>query len=513
MTIMKSKVLLCLSSLLLLFSMTNIASAKNVKFDVTISAGGGSSFAIQYDGTLWGWGWQFDYENQSKSDAEKSQLSPVKIMDNVAYVSTGNTFTAVIKTDGSLWTWGVYSYGTNGGLRIASQPLTRIMDNVIAFSVGSDHVLAIKYDNSLWAWGGNGHGQLGNGTTIVQHDPIKIMDYVIAVSAGSSHSMAIKPDGSLWGWGANWSGQLGDGTTTHRQYRPVKIMENVSAVSAGLFHTVAIRTDGSLWAWGDNVRGEVGDGTRETRRTPVKIMEDVVAISAGGDVMPGRMRAVTLAITTDNSLWAWGGDWTDASEWTGESPIAYYGDSPAKIMDDVVAVSVGDLHSMALRADGSLWAWGENFYGQLGNNSTTHSATPIKIMDNIMLPSGLTPTQLTGRSLIAIFTIGSLEFASHGEVLTNDVAPFIDGDRTMVPLRAIMYTLGATVEWIDSPRSVEIRHGDTALTLAIDVPLPDNMGTPVIINDRTFVPLRYVTETFGAHAEWDGVNQSARIYQ
>jgi len=131
-----------------------------------------------------------------------------------------------------------------------------------------------------------------------------------------------------------------------------------------------------------------------------------------------------------------------------------------------------------------------------------------------MIPSNTSASPPpTCKQLIAIFTIDSLEFTSHGEVITNDVAPFIDGNRTMVPLRAIMYTLGATVEWIDSPRSVEIWHDDTALTLAIDIPLPDNMGTPVIINDRTFVPLRYVTETFRAHAEWDGVNQSARIYQ
>jgi len=130
-----------------------------------------------------------------------------------------------------------------------------------------------------------------------------------------------------------------------------------------------------------------------------------------------------------------------------------------------------------------------------------------------MLPGNKTPTSVTGLSLVALFTIGSLEYASHGEFIINDVAPFMDGDRMMVPLRAVMDTLGATVEWVDRPRSVEIRQGDTVMTLPIDVPLPDGMGTPVIINGRTFVPLRYVSEMFGAHAEWVGVNQTARIFQ
>jgi len=505
---MKTKILVGFLSLFMFLSMTTVANTNNETFDVIISAGDGSSFALQYDGTLWSWGWQFIYDEYLEFDAEESQLSPIKIMDNVVYVSTGGAYTAAIKADGSLWVWGIYSYGINGGFEGAWQPLVQIMDSVIAVSVGGDHVLAVKYDNSLWAWGDNRHGQIGIGTTVAQHEPIKIMENVIAVSAGGRHSMAITADGNLWGWGLNSGGELGDGVAANRQYIPVKIMGNVSAVSAGLFHTVAIRTDGSLWAWGLNMHGEVGDGTKETRRTPVRVMEDVIAISAGGDVMPGRGRAVTLAITSDNSLWAWGGDWAD---WTPEYPIAYYGSSPTKIMEDVVTISAGALHSIAVRSDGSVWTWGDNRYGQLGNGTTTRAAKPTKVLDNIMLPGHVPQPIITQPGLR--FVIGQVEYTHDGTTRTTDVAPFIDPvyNRTMIPLRTAAEAFGAEANWNPDTGTAHITGAGVNLALTLDTPLPDGMGSPIMVSDRIFVPVAYVAQQFGATIRWDADAQAAYI--
>ena len=97
----------------------------------------------------------------------------------------------------------------------------------------------------------------------------------MTIAAGFSHSLAILPDGNLWAWGNKIFVQLGDGTTID-SHNPVRIMDNVSAVSAGIGHSIAIRTDGSLWAWGWNYLGQLGDGTTIGRHSPVRIMDNIL---------------------------------------------------------------------------------------------------------------------------------------------------------------------------------------------------------------------------------------------
>ena len=186
------------------------------------------------------------------------------------------------------------------------------------------------------------------------------------VSVGTTHYAAIGTDGSLWTWGDNMVGQLGVGTSGHQTSAntPVRVgtATNWASVSVGATHTVAVRTDGSLWAWGTNWRGELGIGTSgDGTNTPVRVGTDTnwASVSAGWHY--------TMAIRTDGSLWAWGQNnhgqlGIGTSGWNDVRTI------PTRVgtATNWTLVSTGWTHTAAVRTDGTLWTWGQNHRGQLG---------------------------------------------------------------------------------------------------------------------------------------------------
>ena len=351
----------------------------------------GSHFVVQADGSLWSWG---SGGTVGPGFTPPASIYPTQIMDDVIAVTACREGHAmVIKADGNLWGWGVNWEGQLGiGTTeyVSLHEPVMIMDDVASISAGGGWAfsLAIRNDGSLWSWGSNRLGQLGDGTTESRFSPVMIMDNVVSVAAGSNTAMAIRADGSLWGWGHNSDGQVGDGTTIDR-LSPEWIMDDVIAVSVGSVHSMAIRSDGSLWAWGSNSCGELGDGTTTRRTEPVMVKDDVIAVSAGG--------AHTLAIKNDGSLWAWG---ANQSGQLGDGTTIQR-NSPVMIMDSTVYVYAErqfagarqyeflNGQSMAIRADGSLWVWGQNHDDNIGAGLAVGQLiiySPIEIMDNVLLP-------------------------------------------------------------------------------------------------------------------------------
>ena len=360
-------------------------------------------------------------------------LGGVSTLGTETILSTSALCASVIKSDGSLWMWGCDSYGqlgvgqgakyADGGAmktHICEVPV-KVMDNVRTVSLGYSHSAAIKTDNSLWMWGDNTHGELGIGITgnalsssfnPIQTIPVKVMDNVSAVSCGSSYTAAIKGDGSLWVWGTNGqsgyllgNGGVGNETVSpdssysvQTQTIPMKIMDDVSAVCCGQYSAAAIKKDGSLWMWGRNREGQLGTGSTRDSNIPVKVMDDVAAVSCGADN--------TAVIKADGSLWVWGsnehgqlgnGGEGDQTQQRGIHNMVTCQSVPVKIMDDVCAVSCGSGNfTAAIKTDGSLWTWGIDSYGQLGNGSAGSVSVPAKVMEGISLSTSATvPTSPT----------------------------------------------------------------------------------------------------------------------
>jgi alpha-tubulin suppressor-like RCC1 family protein len=211
-------------------------------------------------------------------------------------------------------------------------------------------------------------------------------DYAItgAVAAGGYHTLAVKTDGTVSSWGRNDVGQLGDNSTTQRN-TPISVpsLTGATAVAAGLHHSLALKSDGTVRAWGRNNEGQVGDGTNVNKWVPTTVsgLSGVVAI-AGGSYH-------ALALKSDGTVRAWGkndvGQLGNNSTTNSNVPVTVTVSGGASL-SGVVAISAGENHSVALKSDGTVWAWGGAGYGQIGNGSTNpdpHVATATSVLTGV----------------------------------------------------------------------------------------------------------------------------------
>jgi len=239
--------------------------------------------------------------------------------------------------------------------------------------------LAIQEDGSLWAWGDNTSGELGQGTSgfgSYSLIPLKVTDHNdwVFVSAGVTHNMAIRENGTLWGWGSHYRGQLGNGTNIGGSTVPTQIGtgHTWAFASTGETYTMAIRQDGTLWAWGDNFFAQLGNGEGAEnyqtfeKHSPVQIGAPHTwqSVSAAG--------LFTVAIRSDGSLWSWGGNEFGqlglVTPGTRKIPTQV---QPEAALDWTSTATATSPHALAIKSDGTLWSWGGNGSGQLGNGITT----------------------------------------------------------------------------------------------------------------------------------------------
>jgi alpha-tubulin suppressor-like RCC1 family protein len=254
------------------------------------------------------------------------------------------------------------------------------------------HALAAKADGALWAWGWNDYGQLGVGFDPSGYTSDKYRPTVCtgdggwaAVAAGAMHTAAIKGDGTLWACGRGHYGQLGDGTSAPRaDFVKVGNAADWARMDAGDYHTVAIKANGRLWACGRNSFGQLGSGGGAN--------DSLFAIArVGGEsdwssVAAGYQH--TAAIKTDGGLWQWGADW---SPWDGTNDVskipAQRTPAPVGAEKTWTAASGGSYHTLAMKSDGTLWAWGYNGRGQLGDGGRENRSAPVLVGGGFMVPA------------------------------------------------------------------------------------------------------------------------------
>jgi len=314
--------------------------------------------------------------------AKSSPIQTIAGGTNWKQVSTTGTTTAAIKTDGTLWTWGSAGNGvTASGNNISrSSPAQTIAGGTDwrQVSLNSVNGGAIKADGTLWTWGQGYWGQLGDNTAIDKSSPVQTIAGGAnwkQVSCGGTYIAAIKVDGTLWAWGNNTNGQLGDNTIVQKS-SPVQTITtdvNWKQVACGTSHIAAIKTDGALWLWGQNAYGQLGDNTLVRKSSPVQTI-------AGGtnwkQVSCGDSH--TAAIKTDGTLWTWG--YNNYYGQLGDNTVAHKS-SPIQTISagtNWKQVACGNSHTLAIKTDGALWAWGNNTYGQLGDNTRVHKSSPVQ---------------------------------------------------------------------------------------------------------------------------------------
>ena len=244
---------------------------------------------------------------------------------------------------------------------------------------GQNYSLAVKSDGTLWSWGQNTRGQLGQNTLVNTSSPVQVgaLSVWSKVAAGNLHSLAVKTDGTLWAWGDNGTGMLGDNTNIKRS-SPVQVggLTYWSKISAGNEFSFAVKTDGTLWSWGNSRHGATGlnlGGTGTYVSSPTQVGALTTWMQAAGGSY------FAHAVKTDNTLWALGG--VQSFGRLGNGITSGYRSSPVQIgaLTNWSNVSDGAFGGTTTKTDGTLWAWGYNAQGVLGQNNTTNHPSPVQV--------------------------------------------------------------------------------------------------------------------------------------
>jgi len=306
-------------------------------------------------------------------------------LDDVAQVASGTDFTCVRTTGAAAQCWGRNQLGQLGDGSTAphwvAEPVHGLASGVSLIAVGARHACALISDGTVRCWGDNSDGQLGNNSTMGSEVPVTVLgglNNVGWITAGDAHTCAVTVTGAAYCWGKNAAGQLGNGGV-NQQSTPVLVSgfgAGISTMDAGGNHTCARTSTGAMACWGANSFGQLGDGTTGINRLiPVAVSglsSGVVSISVGNEHSCARM--------ANNGIKCWGlnsdGQLGDGSVIGRAVPV-----DVVNLPSTVVSISAGDAHTCAVTSANTLLCWGDNEFGQLGDQSFEPRSTPVAVAD------------------------------------------------------------------------------------------------------------------------------------
>jgi alpha-tubulin suppressor-like RCC1 family protein len=423
-----------------------------------------ASAAIKTDGTLWMWG--FNQSGRLGDNTTISKSSPVQTISggtNWLQVCTGSNHVVAIKTDGTLWTWGDGSSGALGTNNTYGResPVQTIAGgtNWKQAAAGRLFTLAVKTDGTLWTWGANARGNLGDNTNITRSSPVQTIssgsNWSSASAAGGNYtaSAGIKTDGTLWTWG--FSSTLGDGTSYISKSSPLQTISggtNWKQVELGACSVMATKTDGTLWGWGTNnscLLGVLGS----TRNSPVQTV--IGGIGWSSVDLSGQS---SFALKDNGSLFAVGSNYNGLMGLGNTTPFITYSKNNQTDFDDMFVrkefFTDGGLWNTGyigaafpprnasspsqiitggtdwkqvegnagIKTNGTLWLWGENNCGQLGDNTIIRKSSPVQTISGGTNWKQVSGAQSTSVATAAIKTDGTLwtwGTNSYGRLGTN----------------------------------------------------------------------------------------------
>jgi alpha-tubulin suppressor-like RCC1 family protein len=351
---------------------------------INISTGDYHTCALTSEGRVRCWGRNVNGELGNGTATPSAKLeSVVGLAGDVRSISSGWEHTCVLTGQGGVQCWGRNAYGALGNGtttdHLSPVEVAGLSSGVSAISTGLNHTCIVMNAGGVKCWGLNWNRQLGNGMAAPSGIPVDVVDLatgVKAVAAGDYHTCALKSQGGVKCWGWNGNGELGDSTMTTRDTPvDVKNMPNgINAITTGGTHTCALTSQGGVKCWGRNVNGELGNGTNAYSTIPVEVAgltSGVNAIAAGG--------THTCALTSEGGVKCWGGNLDgqlgNDSTTDSSTPVDVVG-----LTIGVSAITTGDSHTCVVTTQGSVKCWGRNRSGELGTNSTTGSPFPVDVV-------------------------------------------------------------------------------------------------------------------------------------